>query len=211
MDPSNFMNLTSARASDDARGTHALPTRASAGGAAPHPGELIGRPCQPDPTLAALMVLVSAQRAEAEAWQREELEGTAVGWSAEEVDELTDRLDESVREVRRLSAQLDSARSELQMLHDRADRLADALGACASCWGEDSACPECQGRGRPGRSMPDERLFADIVMPAVELMRLCERRPPPTNSEPIGSRSPNEQTLVNLYAKALIDRGTRNR
>lgn len=203
MDPSNFMSLTAAHRGDDVHGARARPGRANACGAPPAPRELISRPCQGDPTIAALMTLVSAQR--------DELEGTALGFTAEEVDELTDRLDERAREVRRLTAQLDSAGSELQLLRDRTNRLAAALGACASCWGEDPGCRECHGHGRPGRSMPDEGLFTEVVMPAVLLMRPHDHRSCLTTSEPTATGSASENVIVNLYAKALLNRGTHKR
>jgi hypothetical protein len=56
--------------------------------------------------------------------------------------------------------------SELEDLRSRNRLLADALGACARCWGEDELCPVCHGRGRPGGRAPDPSLFAELVEPA---------------------------------------------
>lgn len=211
MDLPNFMRLTSARHRDNLRRPAPRSAGGRARGAAPDTHALVSPPWPGDPTIAALMKLVSRERAAIRASQSEELEGAAVDWSAEEVDELTDRLDESVRDRRRLSAQLDRANNELQRLRDRNQRLADALGACSSCWGEDSGCPDCQGCGRPGRSMPDERLFEGIVMPAVRLLRPGDPRPSQPMLEPAPSRTPRDNAVVNLYANALLDRGTCSR
>lgn len=55
---------------------------------------------------------------------------------------------------------------ELEVLRTRSDRLADALGACRRCFGDDELCPVCHGRGSPGGRAPDLALFAEIVAPA---------------------------------------------
>ena len=52
-------------------------------------------------------------------------------------------------------------------LLDRNSTLAAALGAC-DCWGSDRDCPVCAGAGTPGWALPDERLFAVYVRPAVD-------------------------------------------
>lgn len=199
MNASNLMRLAPARRDDSPRDLVADPL------------DQVRQPWQGDPTIAALIKLVSAERAEIEASQAEGLAGAALDWTAEEVDELTDRLDASVREARQLRVQLERADGELRRLRTRTRRLADALGACASCWGEDSECPECQGCGRPGRSMPDESLFAETVMPAVRLVRLCDARSLPIGNESIAPHRPHENAVVSLYANALLDRAARSR
>jgi hypothetical protein len=50
---------------------------------------------------------------------------------------------------------------------DRELLLAAAVGACM-CWGEDPACGICSGRGTAGWTVPDRRLYATYVEPAVE-------------------------------------------
>jgi hypothetical protein len=192
MDLLNLINLTPSRRDGDRRG----PAR-----------DLQERNREPglgDPTIAALLRLVGAQRAGAEATPAAAFGGdAAIGWTAEEVDELTDRLDASVRDARRLRTELDRAQGELRQLRDQTRRLAAALGACHACWGEDSGCADCQGCGRPGRSGPDEILFAEMVMPAVRLMRQWDSRSSPQRTEPAASRSRSEPAVVNRYAHAL--------
>ena len=51
-------------------------------------------------------------------------------------------------------------------LLDRNSAVAGALGAC-DCWGQHRDCPVCDGAGTPGWALPDERLFAAYVQPAV--------------------------------------------
>ena len=61
--------------------------------------------------------------------------------------------------------------AELEDLRERTRGLADALGACARCWGEDAVCPVCRGRGHPGGRAPDHGLFDHWVAPAVRRRR----------------------------------------
>lgn len=46
--------------------------------------------------------------------------------------------------------------------------LAAALGAC-DCWGQ-AECGVCNGTGGPGWTLPDKRLFAYFVRPALEVL-----------------------------------------
>lgn len=56
---------------------------------------------------------------------------------------------------------------ELELLRRRNQTLAEALGACPSCWGEDELCAVCRGRGGPGGRRPQASLFAELVEPAL--------------------------------------------
>lgn len=69
--------------------------------------------------------------------------------------------------VERVRARLGELRESLSNAHDLLDDIADALGACDTCWGSDEDCRECRGRGAPGWRMPNEKLFAELVAPAV--------------------------------------------
>ncbi len=51
--------------------------------------------------------------------------------------------------------------------HEFNDLLASALGAC-ECWGDDTDCGRCAGRGASGWLDPDPDLFQIFVGPAVE-------------------------------------------
>lgn len=71
------------------------------------------------------------------------------------------------RRAQRLRAAIQEMREELVELHERNEVLADALGACAVCWGRVRHCQECRGRGRPGWRAPDPEHFAEFVTPAI--------------------------------------------
>ena len=55
-------------------------------------------------------------------------------------------------------------------LAERSLALAEALGAC-DCWGQDPRCHICEGEGGPGWILPDRRLFATYVQPAIRAIR----------------------------------------
>jgi hypothetical protein len=59
--------------------------------------------------------------------------------------------------------------SHYEELLDRNSVLAAALGAC-DCWGQHMNCPFCEGVGGPGWALPDERLFASYVRPALSVV-----------------------------------------
>jgi hypothetical protein len=71
--------------------------------------------------------------------------------------------------------------AELNVMRERVDRCAAALGACGACWGTDPGCRACRGRGWPGFSMPDEVLFEELIVPAIRMMRTQRATRPASN------------------------------
>jgi hypothetical protein len=67
---------------------------------------------------------------------------------------------------------------EADELRRRNDELADALGACARCWGRDLACGACGGHGGPGARRQVPVLFDAWVAPAVRRVAAARQRPP---------------------------------
>ncbi len=93
-----------------------------------------------------------------------------------EIAELTERLAQT-------QERLDAARQQgsrlLKAHREATERLADlaaALGACGRCWGEDSTCRYCRGRGLPGMVRPDPELRARLFPPPA---RRCTEEPAP--------------------------------
>lgn len=74
--------------------------------------------------------------------------------------------------------------AELEELRLRTRTLADALGACARCWGEDPDCPVCRGRGHPGGRAPDPELFDYWVAPVARRRRQHEPEPAGAGAPP---------------------------
>lgn len=88
------------------------------------------------------------------------------------------RAEERARAFQRLRQTMEQMYRELETLRERNDTLAEALGACHLCWGEDIQCPVCGGTGHPGASMPDRALLVELVTPAVQRLRRPEGRRP---------------------------------
>jgi hypothetical protein len=68
---------------------------------------------------------------------------------------------------------------EVCRLRERDRVIADALGACAHCWGTEPACRRCGGDGAPGAFLPEAQLFNELVMPAIRRLKrwTAGRRP----------------------------------
>ncbi|MDP1913224.1 hypothetical protein [Brevundimonas sp.] len=74
---------------------------------------------------------------------------------------------------------------ELRDLRQLNDTLAGALGACRVCWGGDTSCDVCDGRGRAGFAKPDLELFDELVAPALRRVLTMRRA---GRSDPYRSR-----------------------
>lgn len=66
--------------------------------------------------------------------------------------------------------------AELRWSRRKLDDLAQALGACPTCWGEDPRCRLCRGRGKSGFLMPEPEYFERYVTPILQLPHVV---PPP--------------------------------
>jgi hypothetical protein len=75
---------------------------------------------------------------------------------------------EAVRSLQRLARTMFA---ELEELRSRNDMLAEALGACYLCWGDDPQCEVCNGKGVPGSFAPDKPLFSKFIGPAARRLR----------------------------------------
>jgi len=102
---------------------------------------------------------------------------------------------EAVRSLQRLAR---SMYEELEVLRERNDTLAAALGACYLCWGEDFECEVCGGAGAPGTLPPDWALFSTLVAPAARRLRqlrggASQTAPIPHRAAPGRATNPNEK------------------
>ena len=183
MDPSLLMTLLAAR------NGAALPTTPDGAldPAALDPAQLMQRLGQENPALASIMQMMAAQKESSAAREPVVLEGSAADMAAEELVAL--------------GAQLECAQTEIKLLREKCDTLAAALGACALCWGHDPGCRACRGHGSPGRSLPDDDLFAEYVLPAVRLVHGSRQRShkvaalvPVTNGGSSTESTPNRLT-----------------
>jgi hypothetical protein len=106
------------------------------------------------------------------------LEDNPAADAAADVDELMQQQN---------APELEALRDEVTDLREVNDATAAALGACRVCWGGDEICPVCAGQGRPGASLPDRRLYNELVEPAVQRMTAGRVDPP----QPV--QSPEEE------------------
>jgi hypothetical protein len=108
---------------------------------------------------------------------------------AAELDRAREQSEKSAAAVRELRDRIEKLFAELETLRERNDSLAQALGACALCWGGDVECPICGGEGQSGFTIPDQRLFAQLIGPAVSRLRKRNAGLPPFRST--GALAPN--------------------
>lgn len=79
--------------------------------------------------------------------------------------------DKMLDEFQEIQRQNEELRHENELLWERNDTLAAALGACPDCWGEDEGCKICRGRGSPGAFKPKKYAFAEYVLPVMKRLR----------------------------------------
>src|SRR5688572_14384005 len=98
--------------------------------------QLLSRLAERDPRLA----LLATQMVRARAVENNATDDEPAGADAD--TERTERRNE-IRT--RLRERIATMSAELTMLRERSDALAQALGACARCWGADRLCRFCRG------------------------------------------------------------------
>lgn len=137
----------------------------------------LGADAASNPQAAMIMQLLeqraqatAAAQAEAQAGsgEEEELEAAAAAALAEQKRLDLEALQETIEQVY----------AELDVLRTRNDILAQALGACYLCFGEDPQCAECRGRGRPGGRAPEPAAFKHYLLPALRRARQAQTEQP---------------------------------
>ena len=73
-----------------------------------------------------------------------------------------------------------------RMLIAQLDDMAEAIGACPHCWGDDTFCNYCHGRGKPGYFAPVQEHFDAYVRPVI--LKLKSNTP---NANNAGKSNPN--------------------
>ena len=139
-----------------------------------------------DPT-AAMIAQYLAQRRAADLARDELEEGDdePSGPDPELIRQVQERAEAQEAALRRLRRKVDVVYAELEELRTRNEDLAAALGACARCWGDDPACPICEGSGPPGGAPPDPYLFSRLVGPALRRLRHRHSSVDPAGVDPL--------------------------
>lgn len=118
--------------------------------------QMLGQQFADNPQLQAMMAMMQQQNSHAQAVREEE---------ETQIKKLQDALRQSHAVIQRLRARVDELEVELEAADRFEDEIALALGACPACWGADTTCRSCRGRGLPGFMVPDEGLFQQFVQP----------------------------------------------
>jgi len=79
----------------------------------------------------------------------------------EQVKILKDQLKQANEEKHQMGA-------SLNYLWKLNNSLAEALGSCSNCWGEDAECNNCHGQGSPGWRQINKRFFNRYILPGLE-------------------------------------------
>jgi hypothetical protein len=110
------------------------------------------------------------------------------------------RTQKMAQAVTQLRQKFTALYQELEELREKNDALAEALGACHLCWGEDTNCQICRGQGRSGANLPDRKLFAQLVAPALRRLAKQERAPQQLNvgaaALQLSNQEPNERKAL---------------
>jgi hypothetical protein len=140
--------------------------------------ELLGQKAKTNPMVAMFAKHMAEQKAMASA--RENL--PVIDVEASEVVEESqveagrEQGEDSAAALSELRQYMKGMFAEIKLLRERNDALAAALGACCLCWGQDLECRSCRGRGGPGFCIPDEALFEEFVLPAIQTLRAQKAR-----------------------------------
>jgi hypothetical protein len=119
-----------------------------------------------------MAAMLAKQLAEQKAARASE-EARVIDVEAEEsvIEEPEVPAEHYLAELNELRERFSAMSLELELLRQRNDTFAAAVGACPLCWGQKSNCRSCRGRGRAGFCIPDECLFEEFVLPAIRTLK----------------------------------------
>jgi hypothetical protein len=133
--------------------------------------ELLAQQAKTNPMAAMFAKHMAEQKAIASARENLPVIDVEASEVDAEVEEIHEQGENSAAELSELRQYMKGMFSEIKLLRERNDALAAAVGACCLCWGQNLECRSCRGRGGPGFCMPDESLFEEFVLPAIQTLR----------------------------------------
>ncbi|MBO9205456.1 MULTISPECIES: hypothetical protein [Niastella] len=101
--------------------------------------------------------------------KEKEDDDTAVDMDREE--KLTALLEKQKEINKGILHQFRKLERNYQLLIEQMDQFAEAVGACPECWGEDSLCNSCHGRGKPGYYQPNPTYFNMYIRPVLSKLK----------------------------------------
>jgi hypothetical protein len=154
--------------------------------------ELLAQQAATNPIAAMFAKQFTAQKAAREAIDESrvidmEAAPTAKG---EEEAAMAAAIEARAKELNEMRERMNTVLTELELLRQRNDTLAAAVGACCLCWGQNIDCRSCRGRGGPGFCIPDESLFEEFVLPAIRTLR-AQKAKNPSFSQQVQARTAN--------------------
>ena len=153
--------------------------------------ELLAQQAATNPVAAMFAKQFAAQKAAREAIdQSRVIDMEAAPTPAEEEEAAAAAMEARSRELNELREKMNMMLTELELLRQRNDTLAAAVGACCLCWGQNIDCRSCRGRGGPGFCIPDESLFEEFVLPAIRTLR-AQKAKNPVFSQQVQARTAN--------------------
>jgi hypothetical protein len=133
--------------------------------------ELLAQQAQTNPMAAMFAKHMAEQKAIAAARENLPVIDVEASEVDAEVEEIQEQGEDSAAALSELRQYMKGMFAEIKLLRERNDALAAAVGACCLCWGQNLECRSCRGRGGPGFCMPDESLFEEFVLPAIQTLR----------------------------------------
>jgi hypothetical protein len=152
--------------------------------------DLLAQQATTNPMAAMLAKHLAEQKARAASEEARVIDVEATHESQEPPEENGKPGEDPVAALDELREKMHGLLAEIELLQQRNDTFAAAVGACCLCWGQKIDCRSCRGRGGPGFCIPDESLFEEFVLPAIRTLR-AQRAKNPSSSSQVQARTAN--------------------
>jgi proline dehydrogenase len=105
--------------------------------------------------------------------------GTTVKNATNQVAQMQEDIATLIEMNREAITAYKTLQAEFQQLEQLNEGISSSLGACP-CWGQNTACPTCNGRGVPGTREINEHNFNVLIQPFFE--QLIKNEPQKNNN-----------------------------
>ena len=152
--------------------------------------DLLAQQATTNPTAAMLAKYLAEQSARAASEEARVIDVEATHETGDPSEDSGKPGEDPAAALDELRERMNALLAESELLQQRNDTFAAAVGACCLCWGQKIDCRSCRGRGRPGFCIPDESLFEEFVLPAIRTLR-AQRAKNPGSSPQVQARTAN--------------------
>jgi hypothetical protein len=105
-----------------------------------------------------------------EAKQKEELSKEVIRRLKIQNKKLMEQVSLLKEQLKQTKLNRNQVLNRLAEFRKRDKAMAEGLGSCTVCWGEDNNCKYCSGNGSPGWKNANRRLFNIYILPVLEKM-----------------------------------------